>query len=298
MMIPDLSHAFISPVRPNWLPAGISADMLRLDALHAQVSGNKWFKLKYNIEAALAEGKNTIVTFGGAWSNHLAATAAACNLVGLRSIGLVRGDAHVALSATLELAQANGMQLQFLTRHDYREAGTTDWGSRFPDAWVIPEGGHNALGVKGCAEILQSAPTWYYTHIICAGGTGTTLAGLINSAAGHHQVIGIPILKNAGWMEDAIRALLQPTAIAGWQLFTQYHGGGYAKTTPALFAFINDFYAQTGIPLDIIYTGKMAMAFRELAVDGHFPEGSRVLLIHTGGLQGNLSLPSGVLSFL
>ncbi len=299
MLLPDLPSPPVSPIQPDWLPAGITAHLLRLDSLHAEVSGNKWYKLKYNLSAALAEGRDTVLTFGGAWSNHLAATAAACRLVGLQSIGVVRGERPPAPGLTLQKAEAAGMRLEFISREAYRNAARINWDQLFPGAYVIPEGGHNALGARGCEDILPGAPGHAaYTHIVCAGGTGTTLAGLVNSAGAHQQVIGIPVLKNAGWMQDAITALLHDRApLPSWRLFPGFHGGGYAKTSPALFAFLNDFYRQTGIPLDIIYTGKMMMAFRTLALNGHFPAGSRVLLLHTGGLQGNLSLPPGVLSF-
>lgn len=273
--------------------------MLRLDQLHAAISGNKWYKLKCNLEAALAGRKAGLLTFGGAWSNHLAATAAACRAAGLRSTGVVRGERPAALSLTLQQAQADGMELQFISREAYRTVNPADWGARFPEFFVVPEGGHNALGALGCEAILKSAPGLEtYSHIVCAAGTGTTLAGLINSAAPGQAITGIPVLKQAEWMEASIRALLRPRSTpVAWQLYYQFHQGGYAKTSPALFTFMNDFHAQTGIPLDIIYTGKMVMAFRELALAGHFPPGSRILLLHTGGLQGNLSLPPGVLSF-
>ncbi|WP_240613024.1 1-aminocyclopropane-1-carboxylate deaminase/D-cysteine desulfhydrase [Chitinophaga parva] len=299
MILPEIPILPISKVQPDWLPAGLCADMLRLDQLHAAISGNKWYKLKRNLEAALAGGKTGLLTFGGAWSNHLAATAAACHATGLRSIGVVRGERPATLSLTLQQAQAHGMELQFISREAYRTVNPAEWGARFPEYFVVPEGGHNALGALGCEDILKSAPGLdAYTHLLCAGGTGTTLAGLINSAAPGQTVIGIPVLKQAEWMEASIRELLRPrhTPVA-WQLHYQFHQGGYAKTSPALFAFMNDFHAQTGIPLDIIYTGKMGMAFRGLALGGHFQAGSRILLLHTGGLQGNLSLPPGVLSF-
>ncbi|PUZ30339.1 1-aminocyclopropane-1-carboxylate deaminase [Chitinophaga costaii] len=299
MILPVFPSPPVSSLQPDWLPVGITAHMLRLDQLHSTVSGNKWYKLKYNLEAALAEGRDTLLTFGGAWSNHLAATAAACNMLGMRSIGVVRGERPPNLSITLQQVEANGMELVFISREEYRHATTAQWAIRYPNAFVIPEGGGNAWGVRGCEDILSGVPAHAsYSHIMCAGGTGTTLAGLINSAGTHQEVIGIPVLKNAGWMQAAIAALLrEDTDLPRWQLFRDFHGGGYAKTTTALIAFINNFYTQTGIPLDIIYTGKMVMAFQELALGGHFAAGSRVLLVHTGGLQGNLSLAPGVLTY-
>ncbi|KAA2242034.1 pyridoxal-phosphate dependent enzyme [Chitinophaga agrisoli] len=271
--------------------------MLRLDLLHPEVSGNKWFKLQYNLEAARSAGKTRIVTFGGAFSNHIAATAAACHMAGLQSTGIIRGEAAPQLSHTLLQAQQYGMELQFISREAYRQKDTYPWGQQFPEGYLIPEGGHNAAGVRGCEEILSQAPTHPYTHIMCPVGTGTTLAGLINSALPHQQVIGIVVLKGAAYLQQEIPQLLRPHISVNWQLYHDFHIGGYAKATPALITFMNDFYNQTRVPLDMIYTAKMVWAFRELAVQQHFPAGSRILLLHTGGLQGNLSLPPGVLCF-
>ncbi len=290
-------------IQPSWLPPDLEAAMMRLDLLHPEISGNKWFKLKYNLEAARAAGKTRIITFGGAYSNHIAATAAACRMVGLQSTGIIRGEAAPQLSHTLQQAQQYGMKLQFISREAYRQKDTYPWDQQFPDAYLIPEGGHNAAGVRGCEEILSLVPTQTYTHIMCAVGTGTTLAGLINSALPHQQVMGIVVLKGAAYLRQEITQLLRPQDSSAqplhtnWQLYHNFHIGGYAKATPALIASINDFYSQTQVPLDMIYTAKMVWALRELVQQQHFPAGSRILLVHTGGLQGNLSLPPGVLCF-
>ncbi|SEW54753.1 1-aminocyclopropane-1-carboxylate deaminase/D-cysteine desulfhydrase [Chitinophaga arvensicola] len=285
----------------SWLPAQLSAAMLRLDKIHPEVSGNKWFKLKYNIAAATADHCNGILTFGGAYSNHIAATAVACKEAGLACMGIIRGQEHDGhLNHTLQTAEDNGMGLVFVTREDYRNNITRKtYEALFPDYHVVPEGGHNALGAKGCEDILSIHPTAHYTHILCAVGTGTTLAGLINSAAPHQHITGIAVLKGAAYLEEEVASLLHlpQENRPQWQLLHDHHLGGYAKKTPALIDFINTFYTETGIPTDIIYTGKLVMAFHHLAQQGYFPTGSRILLIHTGGLQGNLSLPPGVLSF-
>jgi 1-aminocyclopropane-1-carboxylate deaminase len=196
------------------------------------------------------------------------------------------------------MAEANGMHLVFVTREAYRSRSAQEtWEAFYPDYYIVPEGGHNPPGAKGCEEILSIFPTAEYTHILCAVGTGTTLAGLINSAQPHQQVVGISVLKGAHYLEKAITDLLKPDHSPNWQILHEHHGGGYAKKSPELIDFINTIYAATGIPTDIIYTGKLILAFHELVQHGYFPDGSKILLIHTGGLQGNLSLPPGVLSF-
>ncbi len=304
----DYSNIQLENIQPTWLPPQLRAAMLRLDLLHPDISGNKWFKLRHNLALARAAGKHTILTFGGAYSNHIAATAAACKMAGLQSIGIIRGEAAATPSHTLLQAAAHGMQLEFVSRETYRQKDTIAWAAQFPDAYLIPEGGHNAAGAQGCEAILSQVPTQEFSHIICAVGTGTTLAGLINSALPHQQLSGIVVLKGAQYLADEVASLLKtPLQIAAtqpasatpptWQLLHHLHGGGYARTSPALIDFINTFYRETSIPLDIVYTGKMMWGFRELVQQGYFPANSRILLIHSGGLQGNLSLSSNVLCF-
>jgi 1-aminocyclopropane-1-carboxylate deaminase len=283
-MLFDYSNIILQDILPSWLPDNIQAAMLRLDLLHPEVSGNKWFKLKHNL---LLAGQRRIVTFGGAYSNHIAATAAACSLLGLPCTGIIRGERPTVLSHTLQQALSKGMQLEFVSREAYRHKSTLD----YPDAYIIPEGGNNDAGVLGCQEILSLADTSAFTHILCAVGTGTTLAGLISSALPHQQIQGYVVLKGATYLQSEITALTDNSN--NWQLVHDFHGGGYAKTSPALFDFMNQFYRETQIPLDVVYTGKLVYGFSQ----SEFPAGSKVLLIHTGGLQGNLSLSSGVLAF-
>jgi len=296
-MFPGYSNITLQNIQPAWLPPGVEAAMLRLDRLHPDISGNKWFKLKYNLEAAQAAGKRHIVTFGGAWSNHIAATAVACRMAGLSCTGIIRGEAPPVLSHTLQQARQQGMELCFISREAYREKDRTSWKERFPGSYIIPEGGHNAAGARGCKEILALAPRERFTHIACAAGTGTTLAGLVNSAGPGQEVLGIVVLKGAAYLQQEVEQLLEAPVSARWRLLHDFHLGGYARITPALIAFINQFYTDTHIPLDIIYTGKMAYGVQQLAQQGYFPAGSRILLVHTGGLQGNLSLAPGVLKF-
>ena len=285
----DYNNITLQAISPSWLPDTIRASMLRLDLLHPEVSGNKWFKLRYNLEAAFAQGKTRILTFGGAYSNHIAATAAACRLAGIACTGVIRGERPAVLSHTLLDASLRGMELRFISREAYRLKNETDWNILYPDAYVVPEGGNNALGAKGCEEILSLVHDPYpsFTHIACAVGTGTTLAGLINSAALQQEIRGYVVLKGAAYLEQEIQSLLHPAPLPHWQLFHEHHGGGYAKVTPALTEFIRQFYEETQIPLDIVYTGKLLMGFRQDVLEGIYPAGSNVLLIHTGGLQGN-----------
>ncbi|ACU59410.1 1-aminocyclopropane-1-carboxylate deaminase/D-cysteine desulfhydrase [Chitinophaga pinensis] len=299
----DYDNIQLQFITPSWLPSAIRAAVLRLDLLHPEVSGNKWFKLRYNLEAAIREGKNRIVTFGGAYSNHIAATAAACQLAGISCTGIIRGESAPVLSHTLQEAAARGMELVFISREAYRLKAKTDWAALYPDAWIVPEGGSNALGAKGCEEILPLAvkqlttvdkgvispatAAAYFSHIACAVGTGTTLAGIINSAAPQQTVFGYAVLKGAAYLQEEIQALLHPAPVPHWELLHEHHGGGYAKVTPALKTFMADFHTETGIELDMVYTAKLLMGFRQDVLDGRYADGSKVLLIHTGGLQGN-----------
>ncbi|SHN77482.1 1-aminocyclopropane-1-carboxylate deaminase/D-cysteine desulfhydrase [Chitinophaga sp. CF418] len=285
----DYNNITLQTISPSWLPENIQASVLRLDLLHPEVSGNKWFKLRYNLEAAFAQEKTRILTFGGAYSNHIAATAAACRLAGIACTGIIRGERPSVLSHTLQEASLKGMDLHFISREAYRVKNETDWNALYADAYVVPEGGNNALGGKGCEEILSLVNDTSFTHIACAVGTGTTLAGLINSAVLQQEIRGYVVLKGATYLEQEIQSLLNPAPapLPRWQLLHQHHGGGYAKVTPALMEFIRQFYGETRIPLDIVYTGKLFMGFRQDVLDGMYPAGSNVLLIHTGGLQGN-----------
>jgi 1-aminocyclopropane-1-carboxylate deaminase len=298
-------------ITPSWLPPNISAWVLRLDMLHPEVSGNKWFKLKHNLNTAFRTGKKRLVTFGGAYSNHIAATAAACHLLGMPCTGIIRGERPSVLSHTLQEAAAKGMELVFISRESYRNKAATDWNTLYPDTYIVPEGGNNALGAKGCEEILPLAlkglQTWdadnpgvvdksvisgaadpgNFSHIACAVGTGTTLAGIINSASANQTVFGYVVLKGAGYLADEIRALLHAPPLPQWELVHEHHGGGYAKVSPALKTFMSAFYEETQVPLDMVYTSKLLMGFRQDVQNGRYPDGSNVLLIHTGGLQGN-----------
>jgi 1-aminocyclopropane-1-carboxylate deaminase len=291
------TEEILQPFHTTWLPGNVRAAMLRLDLIHPLVQGNKWFKLKYNLEAA---GNRKIVTFGGAYSNHIVATAAACKLYGQQAVGIIRGEKPARPGHTLLKAAELGMELHYVSRELYAELKRGSEMTRLMqhllnDAWIIPEGGHNAEGARGCEEILKLADTSAYTHILCAVGTGTTLAGLINADTGQ-QITGISALKGAFSLEEEVESLLH-RPFTNWRILHDFHEGGYAKHTPALIGAMNDFYRETGIPTDRVYTGKMVLAFRKLLQQQFFPPESRVLLIHSGGLQGNESLGPGVLCF-
>jgi 1-aminocyclopropane-1-carboxylate deaminase len=280
---------------PALLPKGCEAAVLRLDLLHPIVSGNKWFKLRYYIEQALQQQKKRIITFGGAWSNHLLATAYACKQFGLGSAALVRGERPAVLSQTLQQVDSMGMKLFFLSREDYRQKKIPEQLVTDSD-YLIDEGGVGELGVQGAATLLDSVDMQRYSHIICAAGTGTTFAGIISAAPQTCSIIGIPVLNDLGTIEQTLHRHVHNKS-AKWQLLPNYAWGGYAKHPPALLSFMNAFYEQTKIPTDIVYTSKLFYACLHLVENNFFDPGSRLLIIHSGGLQGNRSLPAATFCF-
>jgi 1-aminocyclopropane-1-carboxylate deaminase len=267
--------------------------ILRLDKIHPVISGNKWFKLQYYLDDALRQGYSTITTFGGAYSNHIVATAAACREEGLNSIGIIRGEAS-ASSPTLEQARELGMRLFFTSRADFK-AGRLPAEIDSSETYIIEEGGYGEKGAAGAGAILNFTPE-IFTHYCCAVGTGTMMAGLASKLGPTQQVIGISTMKNNLELEQQVRKLVGGGQ-AHWNILHDYHFGGYAKSKPALITFMNELYRHTGIPTDFVYTGKMIYAVADLVQQDFFPGGSRLLLIHSGGLQGNRSLPPSSLIF-
>ncbi|WP_136483130.1 1-aminocyclopropane-1-carboxylate deaminase/D-cysteine desulfhydrase [Cognatitamlana onchidii] len=260
----------------------------REDKIHDFVSGNKYRKLKYNLLEAKRLGFKTLLTFGGAYSNHIAAVAAAGNYLGLCTIGVIRGEelkGNFLENPTLNFAEQHGMRFKFVSRAAYREKTSDAFleglKKDFGDFYLIPEGGTNLLAVKGCEEILEDI-SLEFDYICCAVGTGGTLSGLINCSKPSQQVLGFPALKGSFLREDIVKFVKQ----TNWDLITDYHFGGYAKINLDLIKFINQFKQNTKIPLDPIYTGKMMFGVFDLIEKGFFPKGSRILAIHTGGLQG------------
>lgn len=268
----------------------VALDLLREDELHPLISGNKYRKLKYNVQAALEQSRPGILTFGGAFSNHILATAAACREAGLQSVGVIRGEelAHKQLNPTLAQAEELGMRLCFVSRSLYVQKEGLDWSfwakklslkSEAPYL-VLPEGGSNAEAIRGCEEILEGQED--YDHVVCAVGTGGTLAGLIRASGEQQHLIGISALP-----EDGINRLIRNfTSRTNWEVNFDYHGGGYARITPELVQFMNRFYQKSGIPLDPVYTAKMLWGIKDLVRKGRFLSHARILAIHSGGLQG------------
>lgn len=266
----------------------VSLYVRREDLIHPFVSGNKFRKLKYNLLQAKKEGKTKLLTFGGAFSNHIAAVAAAGKEFGFETVGIIRGEElriKVENNPTLSFAKDCGMELDFISRDTYRDREmstfTASLKENYGDFYLLPEGGTNALAVKGCGEILTQKDT-YYTHICTAVGTGGTIAGIINTTLSNQKIIGFPALKGT-FLSDDIRKFVNKKS---WELIHDYHFGGYGKINETLIRFINGFYQDTTIPLDPIYTGKMMYGIFDLIEKGYFPNGSKILAIHTGGLQG------------
>ena len=274
--------------------------MLRLDQLHPIVSGNKWYKLRYYVEEALHSDCNTIASFGGPYSNHLVALAFTAQENKLKSIGYVRANPNEPITPSLQEALAYGMQLEFIGRTHFQETKNELLlkikNNPSSDTYFIDEGGYGALGAKGAATILSAQDTSSFDTILCAVGTGTMLAGIINGAAPHQEIIGIPILKNENTLAEEINSLVIHKQ-KSWTLLHQFHQGGYAKINPALIQFMNELWTLEKIPTDIVYTGKLLFAVNELIQTHYFKPASKVLIIHSGGLQGNRSLPKESLLF-
>ena len=275
--------------------AGVRLLLLRDDLTHPELPGNKWRKLKYNLQEARRLGHDALLTFGGAYSNHLAAVAAAGRLLGLRTVGMVRGEELAAqpLNPTLTQARADGMELHFLDRATYRRKHEPEVMAQLLQAtgpaYVLPEGGSNALALPGCAELvtkLRAETSFDYLCVAC--GTGGTLAGLATGLQGPELALGFAALKKADFLRQDIDHLTQAATghhYTNWQLHTAYHGGGYARLSPELRQFIQDFRQHHGVFLDPVYTSKMLVGVLDLLAQGHFRRGSTVVAVHTGGLQ-------------
>lgn len=288
----DLRQAIIQDIS-GFYSNSQQVSVLRLDLIHPIISGNKWFKLRYYLDEALAHGKTKLLTFGGAWSNHIVATAAAAALQGWSSTGLIRGEASSTPSPTLVTAASLGMEFIYIDRSRYRDhlvPAAADAGS----GYLIPEGGSGPLGVDGASTIWELIPAGY-DHICCVCGTGTMLAGLAKGAPDGVQVTGISVLKNNLSLDASVAALIPLRH--NWDIIHSLHNGGYARYTAAQIQFMNELFTATHIPTDIVYTGKLFQAIHLLIQAGHFPKGKKILLIHSGGLQGNQSLKKGELVF-
>lgn len=276
------------------LQKGIVLSMLRLDTIDPVISGNKLFKLRYYLDEAIKTNKQ-IVTFGGAYSNHLVACANACKKSGIKCTGIVRGEEPKILSHSLRSCLKDGMSLTFISRREYDQMDAQSIvQNRFPDLnnyLIIPEGGYGAQGVNGAMEIagLYSSS---YSHVCLAVGTGTTLAGILQADKGSN-VIGFNVTH------DDIQKRLSSLNVnaKNCRIISDFTFGGYAKKSVELFNFMNAFYRENNVPTDFVYTGKMMFGIFDLIKNNFFPSGCKILAIHTGGLQGNLSLPEGTLLF-
>lgn len=267
---------------------GVEVFIKREDLIHPNISGNKWRKLKYNLIEAKQKGYDTLLTFGGAYSNHIHALSIAGKQLGFKTIGCLRGEEHLPLNCTLAEAAKNEMVFHYLSRTAYREKTSENviaaLREQYGDFYLVPEGGTNESAVKGCTEIVDEfdfIPDYIFTAI----GTGGTIAGLITGMNGEGEVLGVSSLKGGDFLTNDIIGLL-PKQQTNWKVLTAYHFGGYAKTNEELFAFIKQFKLQHQILLDPIYTSKMAFGFYDLLRQNYFSKGSKIVLMHTGGLQG------------
>ncbi|WP_298136815.1 1-aminocyclopropane-1-carboxylate deaminase/D-cysteine desulfhydrase [Flavobacterium sp.] len=272
-------------VLPN---SSVKLFIRREDLIHPFVSGNKFRKLKYNLEFAKKNNYKKLVTFGGAFSNHIAAVAFAGKVNGFETIGIIRGNelaSEINSNPTLKFAQDCGMKFEFISREEYRQKTTVEFIEnlkvKYQQFYLIPEGGTNDLAIKGCEEIIINEDA-AYNFICCAIGTGGTISGIINSSSFNQKVLGFPSLKGDFLKKDICKFAKKDN----WNIISDYHFGGYGKVSNELINFINDFNEKYNIPLDPIYTGKMVFGVIELINKNYFPENSKILMIHTGGLQG------------
>lgn len=294
----DANTIQIQSLKCGWWK-NIQCDVLRLDQFHSVVSGNKWFKLRYYLAEAIETGKKRITTFGGAYSNHIVATAFACKEAGIKCRGIIRGEKPPQVSVSLRDAIEYGMELVYVTRDEYTNKESIIQQYSTEDDYWINEGGYGIKGMLGAKEILKSTDTSSYTHIICACGTGTTLAGLVEAALPHQKCIGISVLKgHVNLRNDVMELLPHQHQDNNFEVIHDYHFGGYAKHPAELIAFMNELWRAEQLATDIVYTAKLVFAVKDLVAKQYFSTDAKLLVIHSGGLQGNRSLPAGTLDFL
>ena len=279
---------------------GIQLLVKREDLNHPFLSGNKWHKLKYNLDAAREEGFDTLLTFGGAYSNHIYAVAAAGKFFGFNTIGLIRGHERLPLNPTLLFAANSGMKIHYIDNETYKKKESVSFinslKNMFGKFYIIPEGGTNELGVKGAGEIILNV-TENYNYLCCACGTGGTLAGLITALDGKAQILGFSVLKDGKFLIENVEKLIYQSSgnkYDNWNIDLDYHFGGYAKINLELLQFIKRFKIINDIPIEPIYTGKLFYGIYELIRTGHFKRGETILAIHTGGLQGLAGMKPGI----
>lgn len=265
---------------------GVKLLVKRDDLIHPLVTGNKWRKLKYNLLEASRLGLRRLLTFGGAYSNHIRAVAAAGHLAGFETVGVIRGEEHVPLNPVLSSACGFGMKLEYICRSSYRQKHSPvvlePLVQRYAPCYLVPEGGTNALAVKGVRELIAELD-FDFDYICCACGTGGTLAGIVDGLAGRRRALGVAVLKGGAFLKNSVDDLLKPAKYDNYSLLLNYHFGGYAKQTRELLAFMDEFSSRHQIPLDPVYTGKLFYAVRDLLNRGYFERGSTVVVLHTGG---------------
>ncbi len=281
---------------PILLPGGnngVEVFMKRTDLVHPIISGNKWYKMKYNIIEMKKQGYNTLLTFGGAYSNHIHAAAHAGKLFGFKTIGLIRGEEHLPLNSTLQSAINDGMELHYVDRTTFRKRETNKFietlKEKFGDVYILPVGGTNTIALKGCSEIIDEINI-DYDYICSASGSGGTFAGLVVGLNGRKRAIAFPALKGGGFLKDIISKLVfdyTGRSFSNWEINTDYHFGGFAKLSKELVDFTHEFNRLNGFELDYIYTNKMMFGIADLIKKGFFKSGETVVAIHSGGLQGN-----------
>jgi 1-aminocyclopropane-1-carboxylate deaminase len=271
----------------------IELSVLRLDKMHHWISGNKYFKLKYNLQEAIEKKYKTILTFGGAFSNHIVATAAAGKMLDLKTIGIIRGEKTEPLNSSLTFAESRGMNLNFISRNDYQKKDESEYLSflknKFGDCFIIPEGGSNKNGVRGCTEILNYCNE-DFDVVSCSCGTGTMLSGIILSLKQNQKAIGFSVFKNGAFLNNEIEKRLTDFNFSGnnnYEIKTDYHFGGYGKINDELVSFYKKILKENNIELDLVYTAKMMFGIFDLIGKNHFQPKTKILAIHSGGVQGN-----------
>lgn len=288
------SQTPIQEIKASFLTeAGIRLLVKREDLNHPEVSGNKWWKLKYNLEQAIEEGQDTLLTFGGAYSNHLYALAASASELGMKSIGIVRGEETLPLNPTLRFVKSRGMEIHFVSREAYREKQESNFlhelQEKFGRFYMLPEGGTNALAVKGCKEFsMQLVEEAEFDTLCLPVGTGGTMAGMVAGLKPHQQAIGISVLKHGEFLNEEVKRWLTGSE-SNWRIETGFAFGGYARSNRELLDFIRMHREQHNLPLEHVYTAKTLYGIYELIRQGKIRRSSVVMMVHTGGLQGALA---------
>ena len=289
----DEAAGVIVPVTLPGIGSKVNVFMKRIDLVHPVISGNKWYKMKYNIVEMQNLGLNTMLTFGGAYSNHIHAAAHAGKIFGFKTIGLIRGEEHNPLNVTLQAAVDEGMELHYVDRTTFRKRETEDFlnsiKEQFGQVYILPVGGTNTIALKGCAEIIDQIDI-DFDHICSASGSGGTFAGLVAGLNGRKHAIAFPALKGGEFLEEVISELILEytgKSFSNWKLNNDYHFGGFAKLSKELIEFTHKFNELNGFELDYIYTNKMMFGITDQINQGFFKSGETIVAIHSGGLQGN-----------